>query len=51
MGIIGKLIVFIGLFWAGIIGQVHYFLIGAGAVDLVFVILFIEFLMTYKKGV
>lgn len=49
MGIIGKLIVFVGLTWAGVTGQVHFILIGPGIVDLVFAILYIEFLMTYKK--
>ncbi|MBC2713786.1 MAG: hypothetical protein HF978_00555 [Desulfobacteraceae bacterium] len=51
LGIIGKLIVFVGLSWAGVTGQVHFILIGPGIVDLVFAILYIEFLMTYKKGV
>lgn len=51
LGIIGKLIVFVGLTWAGITGQVHFIMIGPGVVDLVFAILYIEFLMTYKKGV
>ena len=51
LGIVGKLIVFVGLSWAGITGQVHFILIGPGIVDLVFAILFIEFLKTYKKGV
>jgi len=51
MGIIGKLIVFVGLTWAGITGQVHWILIGPGIVDLVFAVLYIEFLMTYKRGV
>ena len=45
MGIIGKLIVFIGLFWAGITGQVHIILIGAGIVDLILAVLYIEFLV------
>ena len=51
MGIVGKLIVFVGLTWAGVSGQVHFILIGPGIVDLVFAILYIEFLMTSKKGV
>ena len=50
MGIIGKLIVFVGLSWAGITGQVHFILVGPGIVDLVFAILFIEFLNTYKNA-
>jgi len=51
MGIIGKLIVFVGLLWASITGQIHFILAGAGFVDLVFAILYIEFLITCKKGV
>ncbi len=51
MGILGKLIVFIGLTWAGATGQVHWILIVPGIVDLVFAILYIEFLMTSEKGV
>lgn len=49
MGIIGKLIVFVGLLWAGITGQVHFILICPGIIDLVFAILYIEFLRTYKR--
>ena len=49
MGIIGKLLVFVGLFWAGISGQVHFIFIGAGIVDLVFAILYMEFLLTTKS--
>ncbi len=49
MGIIGKLLVFVGLLWAGITGQIHFILIGAGIVDLVFSILYIEFLRTYEN--
>jgi hypothetical protein len=44
MGIIGKLLVFVGLIWAGTTGQVHFIMIGPGIVDLVFAILFIKFL-------
>ncbi|MDO9264294.1 MAG: hypothetical protein Q7U02_10040 [Desulfosalsimonadaceae bacterium] len=51
MGIIGKLLVFVGLLWASISGQIHYILLGAGLVDLVFAIFYIEFLMKYQKGV
>lgn len=49
MGIIGKLLVFVGLFWAGVTGQVHMILIGPGLMDLIFAILFIEFLKTVKQ--
>jgi hypothetical protein len=46
MGIIGKLLVFIGILWACVTGQVHVILLGAGIVDLVFAVLYIEFLKT-----
>lgn len=49
MGIFGKLIVFVGLLWASITGQVHFILIGPAIVDLVFAILFIDFLKNFKK--
>jgi len=49
MGIIGKLIVFAGLSWAGVSGQVHFIMIGPGIVDLVFAILYIEFIKTIKN--
>jgi hypothetical protein len=48
---LGKLLVFVGLIWAGITGQVHFIMIGPGTVDLVFVILFIKFLMVLNGGV
>ncbi|MBU0996358.1 MAG: hypothetical protein KJ737_27985 [Proteobacteria bacterium] len=44
MGIIGKLLVFAGLLWAGISGQINFIFVGAGIVDLVFATLFIGFL-------
>jgi len=50
LGIIGKLMVFVYLLWAGITGEVAIILVGPGIVDLVFAILYIEFLMTYKKS-
>lgn len=36
MGILGKLLVFVGLLWASITGQIHFILLGSGIVDLVF---------------
>ncbi len=50
LGIAGKLIVFAGLLWAAITGQIVPLLIAPGVVDLVFSILYIEFLMTVKKS-
>ena len=50
MGIIGKLIVFVGMLWACLIGQIHFIPASAGVVDLIFVILYIEFLMTFKRA-
>lgn len=50
MGIIGKLIVFIALLWAWIAGEVPVILLGPGIVDLVFAILYIEFLNRYQKA-
>ena len=50
MGIIAKLMVFIGVLWAGIVGQIHFMLVGSGTVDLIFSILFIEFLKSYKTS-
>jgi len=49
MGIIGKLIVFVALLWAWLAGEVPVILVGAGIVDLIFSILFIKFLNTYKQ--
>ena len=49
MGIIGKLIVFVALLWAWVDGEVPVILVGAGIVDLIFTILFIIFLNTYKQ--
>lgn len=50
MGIIGKLIVFVALSWAWMAGEVPVILVGPGIADLIFAILFIEFLNTYKKA-
>jgi hypothetical protein len=50
MGIVGKLIVFVGILWACIAGQIHFVLLGAGVADLIFAVLFIEFLMTYRRS-
>jgi len=44
LGVIGKLIVFGGLLWAGLTGQIHPVFILPGVVDLVFSILYIGFL-------
>ena len=49
LGIAGKLLVFVAFLWAGITGQIHFLWIGAGVVDLVFAILFVEFLSTMKQ--
>jgi hypothetical protein len=49
MGIIGKLIVFVALLWAWVVGEVPVILVGSGIVDLIFAILFIEFLLTAQK--
>jgi hypothetical protein len=48
MGIIGKLIVFIGLTADAVAGHISTLMIGPGVVDLIFTILFIEFLLTAK---
>ncbi len=50
LGIAGKLLVFLFLLWAAAVGQIHFIMVGAGLVDLVFAILYIEFLATVKKG-
>jgi hypothetical protein len=50
MGIIGKLIVFVGLLWAWMAGEVPLILTGPGIIDMIFVLLFIEFLTTVKKA-
>ena len=49
MGIIGKIMVFAALIWAWTSGQIPLILTGAGVVDLVFAVLYIEFLLTYRK--
>jgi hypothetical protein len=49
MGIIGKFFVFAALMWAWISGQIPLILTGAGVVDLVFAVLYAEFLLTCKK--
>jgi hypothetical protein len=50
MGIIGKIIVFVAFLWAWMAGEVPLILVGPGIIDLIFAILYIEFLMTYKKA-
>lgn len=49
LGIAGKLLVFVAFLWASITGQIHFLWIGAGIVDLVFAILYVEFLSTVKQ--
>lgn len=49
MGIIGKLIVFVGLGVDALAGNISKLMIAPGVVDLIFAILFIEFLSTFKK--
>ena len=49
MGIIGKLIVFAGFVRAWIAGEIPWFLIGPGIVDLIFAVMFMEFLVFYGK--
>ncbi len=49
LGIIGKLMVFVCMLQAGLTGEMNIMLIGPGVVDLIFAILYIEFLNTYKK--
>ena len=49
MGIIGKVFVFVVLLSAGMKGQVAWALVGGGAVDLAFAVLFIDFLVSCHK--
>jgi hypothetical protein len=49
MGIIGKILVFILLLVHWILGNIPFFLVGPGIVDLIFAILFIEFLLRFPK--
>ena len=49
MGIIGKLLVFAGFLIAWVMGEVPLIIVGSGVVDLIFAILFIEFLKSYGK--
>ncbi|MCP4757409.1 MAG: hypothetical protein GY866_41645 [Proteobacteria bacterium] len=50
LGIAGKLFVFVLMSWGCISKQIHMILIGTGAVDLIFAILYLEFLRTYKRS-
>lgn len=50
LGIAGKILVFLFLLWAVAVGQIHFIMIGAGIVDLVFAVLFIEFLKSAGKS-
>lgn len=49
MGIIGKLLVFAGFLIAWVMGEVPLIIVGSGIVDLIFAILFIDFLKSYGK--
>lgn len=49
MGAIGKIIVFVGLAADAFAGNISIILAGSGIVDLIFAILFIEFLSTAKQ--
>lgn len=49
MGIIGKIIVFIGFVVDYLTGNAHLLIVLCGTVDLIFALLFIEFLMRIKK--
>ena len=49
LGIAGKLLVFVALSWASLTGQIHPLWISAGIVDLVFAVLFMQFLATVKR--
>jgi hypothetical protein len=49
MGIICKIIVLVGLAIDAVTGRISVLLVGPGIVDLIFAILFIEFLSTAKK--
>ena len=51
LGIIGKILVFWFFFKAGRSGEISWLLAGSGFVDLIYAILYTEFLMTYKKQV
>ena len=49
MGIIGKFLVFILLSFHWIVGNIPFFLVAPGIVDLIFAILFIEFILSFPK--
>ncbi len=49
MGIIGKILVFLLFLFHSLFGNLHPLFIAAGAVDLVFAVLFIEFIISSKK--
>lgn len=51
LGIVGKVMVFAGLAWAGLTGQINPVLVIPGVVDLVFAVLFGEFLKTFHENV
>jgi hypothetical protein len=49
MGIIGKLLVFVGFLIAWYMGELPLIIVSAGFVDFIFALLFIEFLNSYSK--
>jgi hypothetical protein len=50
MGIVGKIFVFLLLLYYSIIGNIPWLLVLPGIVDLIFAILFIEYLLRVKRG-
>ena len=46
MGVVTKILVFVGLSADVIAGNISIYLLGSGIVDLIFAILFVEFLLT-----
>ena len=49
LGIAGKLFVLVAVSWACLAGQIHFVWIGAGIGDLIFAVLYMEFLSTVKQ--
>ena len=49
MGVIAKLFVFVLLLYYAIIGNIHWLLVLPGIVDLIFAILFIQYILQVKK--
>ena len=50
MGVIAKLFVFVLLLYYAIIGNIHWLLVLPGIVDLIFAILFIQYIFHVKKA-